>query len=131
MSDNKVLRIELARERSHENGYYYSTLDLPAEEYEIQDALQRARISGAHMNHHDLSIRYCEDIPELQDLRLDAPTIDELNFLSWRIAGMDFMERRLYASVLSQAIGNDDIVSMKTLINCTYNLDEVPVPLLS
>ena len=127
MSDNKVLRIELARERSHENGYYYSSLDLPAEGYEIQDALQRARISGAHMNHHDLSIRYCEDIPELQGLRLDAPTIDELNFLSKRIAGMDLMERRLYASVLSQAIGDDDIVSMKTLINCTYGLDEVPV----
>ena len=32
MGDDKVLRIELARGRSHENGYYYSTLDLPAEE---------------------------------------------------------------------------------------------------
>lgn len=127
MPDNKILLIELARERSHENGYYYSTLDLPAEEYEIRDALQRARISGAHMNHHDLSILYCEDIPELQGLRLDAPTIDELNFLSGRIAGMDLMERRLYASVLQQAIGDEDIISMKTLINCTYNLDEVPV----
>ena len=127
MPDNKILRIELSRERSHENGYYYSNLDLPAEEYEIRDALQRARISGAHLNHYDLSILYCEEIPELQGLRLDAPTIDELNFLSRRIADMDFMERRLYASVLSQAIGDDDIVSMKTLINCTYSLDEVPV----
>lgn len=127
MGDDKVLRIELARGRSHENGYYYSTLDLPAEEYEIRDALQRARISGAHLNHHDLSIRYCEDISELQGLRLDAPTIDELNFLSRRIAGMDLMERRLYAAVLPHAIGDDDIVSMSTLINCTYGLDEVPV----
>ena len=127
MGDDKVLRIELARGRSHENGYYYSTLDLPAEEYEIRDALQRARISGAHLNHPDLSIRYCEDISELQGLRLDAPTIDELNFLSRRIAGMDLMERRLYAAVLPHAIGDDDIVSMSTLINCTYGLDEVPV----
>lgn len=127
MGDDKVLRIELARERSHENGYYYSTLDLPAEEHEIRDALQRARISGAHLNHHDLSILYCEDISELQGLRLDAPTLDELNFLSRRIAGMDLMERRLYAAVLPHAIGDDDIVSMRTLINCTYGLDEVPV----
>ena len=127
MGDDKVLRIELARERSHENGYYYSTLDLPAEEHEIRDALQKARISGAHLNHHDLSILYCEDISELQGLRLDAPTIDELNFLSKRIAGMDLMERRLYAAVLPHAIGDDDIVSMRTLINCTYGLDEVPV----
>lgn len=60
-------------------------------------------------------------------MRLDSPTIDELNFLSKRLAAMDETERLIYAAVLSKAIGDDDIVSMKTLINCTYGLDEVMI----
>ena len=127
MRQDKALRIELARERSHEQGYYYSTLDLPAEEHEIRDALQRARIGDGDQSYHDITVVESPYLYELENMRLDAPTIDELNFLAKRLAAMDLAERLIYAAVLPKAIGDAEIVSMKTLINCTYGLDEVPV----
>lgn len=127
MLKEKSLRIELSRENPVGNGYLYSTLELPAEEYEIRDALQRAHIGNETDVYHDITILDSPYVYDLQDMRLDSPTIDELNFLSKRLAAMDETERLIYVAVLPKAIGDDDIVSMKTLINCTYGLDEVMI----
>ena len=42
----KQMRIELANEYPGGDGYYYASLELPAEEYEIRDALQKIRAVG-------------------------------------------------------------------------------------
>lgn len=127
MLKEKSLRIELSRENPVGNGYLYSTLELPAEEYEIRDALQRAHLGNETDVYHEITILDSPYVYDLQDMRLDSPTIDELNFLSKRLAAMDETERLIYAAVLPKVIGDDDIVSMKTLINCTYGLDEVMI----
>lgn len=127
MPKEKALRIELARENPVTSGYLYSTLDLPAEEHEIRDALQRARIGRENGVYHDITIVDSPYAYDLQDMRLDSPTIDELNFLSKRLSTLNETERLAYAAVLPKAIGDDDIVSMKTLINCTYGLDDVMI----
>ena len=44
MIKEKTLTIELSHENPLGDGYFYAMLDLPAEEHEIRDAIQRARI---------------------------------------------------------------------------------------
>ncbi len=45
MDMEKTMQIELANEDVQHHRWYYAYLDLPAEEHEIRDAYQRARIS--------------------------------------------------------------------------------------
>ncbi len=124
---NKVLRIEIARENRATNGYFYSYLGLPAEEHEIRDALQKARLIGGNDVYHDITIMSNSYFEPLSRVRLDSPTIEELNFLSKRLAAMDGMTSRIYEAVVSSVITEDEPVSMKDLINCTYGLDDVMV----
>ncbi len=122
-----VLRIEIARENLDSNGYFYSYLNLPAEDYEIRDALQKARLIGAGDVYHDITIMSNSYFEPLSHVRLDSPTVEELNFLSKRLAAMDGVTSRIYEAVVSSVIKEDEPVSMKDLINCTYGLDEVMV----
>ena len=47
----KQMRIELANEYPGGDGYYYASLELPAEEYEIRDTLQKIRAVGLSLIH--------------------------------------------------------------------------------
>lgn len=77
----KQMRIELANEYPGGDGYYYASLELPAEEYEIRDALQKIRAVGRENVSPEISVLECGLLPELLDVRLDSPTLDEMNFL--------------------------------------------------
>ncbi len=123
----KILRIEFSRENTAGNGYFYSELALPAEEHEIRDALQKARITEADGVYHDITIMNNGYLNVLPNARLDSPTIEELNFLSKRLAAMDSMTRRIYVAVTDANIEEGELVSMQKLINCTYGLDDVMV----
>ncbi len=127
MADEKTLRIEIAKENPEAGGYFYSTLALPAAEHEIRDALQKARIGRSDGEYLDITITGSLYAHDLEHIRIDSPTIDELNFLAKRLTALEDIERLIYAAVLPKAIRNDEIVSMKTLINCTYDLDSVMV----
>ncbi len=122
-----IFQIELAHENPVGSGYFYSYLDLPAEDHEIRDALQKARITGSDEGYREINIINSPDFYDLKDVRLDSPTIDELNFLAKRLLAMDSMTRTTYEAVIQKAIGKGEPISMKDLINCTYDLDEVPV----
>ncbi len=128
--NKKVMSLELSSENSRANGYYYATLELPATDYEIRDALQRIR----HPNHvkmaaDQISIYNNRHIPQLDGRRLDSPTIDELNFLAKRIAVMDENEIAIMQAIVPRFISEDEseIVSVKDLINITYGLQSVAV----
>ena len=45
----KQLKIEIARENPEAGNWLYADLELPANEHEIRDAFQRARISTSAM----------------------------------------------------------------------------------
>lgn len=76
----KQMRIELASEYPRGGRYYYASLELPAEEYEIRDALQKIRAVGRENVSPEISVLECGLLPELLDVRLDSPTLDEMNF---------------------------------------------------
>ena len=126
--NRKIMRLELSAEKALNGGYYYAELLLPAADYEIKDAMQRTRAVGRE-NTVEVSILECDILPELQDIRLDTFSLDELNFLAKRIASLSNEELPVFYAVTEQIFNDADEnpVSIKDLINCTYGLDTVPV----
>lgn len=126
--NRKIMRLELSAEKALNGGYYYAELLLPTADYEIKDAMQRTR-AGGRENTVEVSILECDILPELQDIRLDTFSLDELNFLAKRLASLPDEELPMFYAVTEQIFNDADEnpVSIKDLINCTYGLDTVPV----
>lgn len=128
--NRKIMRLELSAENPVHGGYYYAELLLPAADYEIKDAMQRTRAVGRE-NTVEVSILECDILPELQDIRLDTFSLDELNFLAKRLSSLPDEELPVFYAVTEQIFNdadeNETLVSIKDLINCTYGLDTVPV----
>lgn len=123
----KIMRLDLSAEIPESDGYYYAKLVLPAEEYEIRDAMQRLRAVGREDSVW-ISVLECADLPALENVRLDSPTIDELNFFAKRLVSMTDEDKTVFDAVLRQVIpgdGKGSLVGMKELINSTYGLDGV------
>lgn len=97
----KQMRIELASEYPGGDGYYYASLELPAEEYEIRDALQKIRAVGRENVSPEISVLECGLLPELLDVRLDSPTLDEMNFFAKRLASLGFEEILAFKAILT------------------------------
>ena len=126
--NRKIMRLELSAEKALNGGYYYAELLLPAADYELKDAMQRTRAVGRE-NTVEVSILECDILPELQDIRLDTFSLDELNFFAKRLASLPDEELPVFYAVTEQIFNDADEnpVSIKDLINCTYSLDTVPV----
>ena len=126
--NKKIMRLELSAENPVHGGYYYAELLLPAADYELKDAMQKTRAVGRE-NTVEVSIPECDILPELQDIRLDTFSLDELNFLAKRLASLPDAELPVFYAVTKQIFNDADEnpVSIKDLINCTYGLDTVPV----
>lgn len=126
--NRKIMRLELSAENPVHGGYYYAELLLPAADYEVKDAMQRTRAVGRE-NTVEVSILECDILPELQDIRLDTFSLDELNFFAKRLSSLPNEELPVFYAVTEQIFNDADEnpVSIKDLINCTYGLDTVPV----
>lgn len=128
--NRKIMRLELSAEKALNGGYYYAELLLPAADYEIKDAMQRARAVGRE-NTVEVSILECESLPEMQDIRMDTFSLEELNFLAKRLSSLPDEELPVFYAVTEQIFDdpdeNENPVSIKDLINCTYGLDTVPI----
>lgn len=126
---NKSLSIELSHENTIGDGYFYATLDLPATDCEIRDAIQQVRMFENDDTFRSVDIIYCSVWSGLVYYRLDSPTIAELNFFAKRLAQMDDRECAIFKAVASKLLGNpsDTLLSMKDLINCTYGYDEIMI----
>ena len=107
----------------------YESLPLPATTNEIRDVLHRIRVTDRQLLPSQISIYDCELIPELTDCRMDSPTLDELNFLANRLAQLSENEITVMHAVVSDFVkgDEDDLVSVRDLINMTYGLSSVSV----
>lgn len=126
----KQMTVELINEYPGRDGYYYADLELPAEEYEIRDALQRLRDVGQTDGLFSVSVVNCALLPTLTDARLDSPTLDELNFFAKRLDGLNEEEQLVFRAVSRRILPDDsesELVSVKDLINRTYGLDQVMI----
>lgn len=124
------MTIELVTEYEGLDGYYYADLDLPAEDYTIRDALQKARAVLRQDGYQEISILNCDLLPGLSDVRLDSPTLDELNFFANRLDFLNDEERLALQAVAPRILPEHpegELISMKDFINMTYGLDTVMI----
>lgn len=128
MSDKKV---EITIIPAREERYIHATLVLPATDSEIEDAMQRARITEGYDGYTDIVISKCPALPGLEYRRLESPTIKELNLFASRMEKLSEWELAaagaIYSDMVEKNEESDDLISMKDLINMTYSLDSVPV----
>lgn len=102
------------------NGAVSSELKLPANAWEIQDALDQARIT----DENDITVMVSDTPYYLTGIIPDNPDLYELNFLVQRMAEMDKSEINMFFGLAQiEQQHPDKPVPMEQLINLTYNLD--------
>lgn len=129
MSNRDKMVIELSTEHLSGKRYYYAELTLPANEAQINDALQKARAMGREKSMM-VGIINCPRLPELSDTVIDCPTIEELNFFAARLETLSPKEILMINgdfNRLKSANEFENGVTMKELINLTYGLDNITV----
>ena len=128
---NEKLRIELCSDTRLGKEPFYAELELPATAEQIRDAKQRARIVSADdAGSVSISIIEFDPIPELEEVRLDTTTVEELNFLAMRMDALceeQFLVYRALFDKRFEDMGSDGLLSVKDLINMTYGIDDVVV----
>ena len=125
----KTLKLEISHTTSG-GKVYYGILELPASELEIEDSLQQARTNYERQDIDEFTIYYCKQLRELLGERLDSPTIKELNFFAKRLNLLNEDEKPVLQAVMQKYLEGEDenqLVSIKDLINMTYGLDKVSV----
>ena len=80
------IRIELSSESRLGWEPFYAVLDLPATAQQIRDARQKARITGREdMTYQSVTMVEFEPLPNLEHIRLDTTSVEELNYLAQRL----------------------------------------------
>lgn len=126
----KVMTVELSTESEDARLYYYTELSLPAQNHEIRDALQRVRFREGDDTHLDIGVVSCSLLPQLENLRLDSPSVQELAFFADRVHQLPLEEVIALKGVFTQFLDDGrlgEILSLKDLINMTYGLENVMV----
>lgn len=124
----KTMKLEIANENFEHDGYFYADIALPAKDYEIKDAYHRARIPH-HNGYSEITVNECQILPELEHMRLDTPTMAEMNFLAKRLAALSEDERIVLQAVKGKVFDGKEgqLISIKDVINLTYGLNNVPI----
>lgn len=126
----KTITVEMAAGGYLADEKFYAELALSAQSYEIQDALQKLRLTSNRDANPRMEVCCCEILPELTDVRLDSPSVQEINFLAQRLAQLSNSEAIALRGVwkrLEKAGYLEEPVTAKELINMTYGLDTVMI----
>ena len=126
----KTITVEMAAGGYLGEEKFFATLKLPAHHYEIQDILQKLRITTNRTANPWMEVCCCEILPELTDVRLDSPSIQEMNFLAQRLAQLPDSEaialRGVWKWLEKEGLLEEPVRAMD-LINMTYGLDTVMI----
>lgn len=126
----KTMTIEMAAGGYLGDEKFFAMLELPAQPHEIQDALQKLRITSNRTVSPRMEVCCCEILPELSDVRLDSPSIAEMNFLAQRLGQLSDSEAIALRGVwkrLEKEGHLEEPVRALDLINMTYGLDTVMI----
>ena len=126
----KTMTIEMAAGGYIGEEKYFATLELPAKPHEIQDACHKLRITQNRDTNLRMEVCSCEILPELTDILLDSPSMEEMNFLAQRMAQLSDSEAIALRGVwqrLDKAGYLEEPVRAMDLINMTYGLENVMV----
>ena len=126
----KTMTIEMAAGGYIGEEKYFATLELPAKPHEIQDACHKLRITQNRDTNLRMEVCSCEILPELTNILLDSPSMEEMNFLALRLAQLSDSEAIALRGVwqrLDKAGYLEEPVRAMDLINMTYGLENVMV----
>ena len=126
----KTMTIEMAAGGYIGEEKYFATLELPAKLHEIQDACHKLRITQNRDTNLRMEVCSCEILPELTDILLDSPSMEEMNFLAQRLTQLSDSEAIAFRGVwqrLDKAGYLEEPVRAMDLINMTYGLENVMV----
>ena len=115
----KSIEIVLSTVNKDTGEFGSAILALPAGEKEIREAIQRLQAVGKEIRVWS-SILECTMFRRLEDLQLEAPTVDEMNFFAKRLVNMTDEEKIVFDAVTRRmASPTQEIrfVGMKELIN--------------
>lgn len=130
----KTLSIGITVDDGNDMRVHYSSIELPAKDYEIEDSLQAAR--GKYGENFSLGedvrleIESAPMLPLLEYKRITARTFDELNFLAKRLGSLNEDEKIVLWAIAHKKVSDGEwgqSVDVKDLINLTYGLDNVSV----
>lgn len=129
MAMKNVMNLQLSAVSNEDSSKdYYADLILPASIFEIEDAIEKCR---GHLEKTDMmpfSVLNCEQVSLFTELRFDTASIYEFNYLAKQISEFDNTQLAAYNALLPLVVGEDDeIISVKDLINLTYCVDDYTV----
>ena len=111
------IRIELSSESRLGWEPFYAVLDLPATAQQIRDARQKARITGREdMTYQSISFLGFDPLPDLEHIRLDTTSVEELNYLAQRLDSLSDEQFTIYQAIFDQRFGDvdsDELLSVK------------------
>ena len=103
------IRIELSSESRLGWEPFYAVLDLPATAQQIRDARQKARITGREdMTYQSISFLGFDPLPDLEHIRLDTTSVEELNYLAQRLDSLSDEQFTIYQALFDQRFGDVD-----------------------
>lgn len=122
------MTIELSAEKPRKHEFYRATLDLPATELQIEDALSRARFQNVS------SQKYI-DIEEAvlfdpSHLSVTADDIHALNYLAKRLDSLSEEDEIKFEALYyarTRRLPEDEQIQVGSVINMTYGLDMIPL----
>lgn len=119
----KTLSLELYHSVNSEG--YYADLLLPATDAEITDAKHKLRcVFGEEPSADIIS---CTIVPMLADINTEG-TLTEYNALAKRLSVLNSDELRVFRAVVARKMADEpEYVSVKNLINMTYELDSISI----
>ena len=92
----KTLSIGITVDGGSDKRVHYSSIELPAKDYEIEDSLQEARVNYDENfligNNIKLEVENSPLLPSLVDKQITARTFGELNF--WRKGSPHWMKTK-------------------------------------
>ena len=122
------MTIELSAEKPRKHEFYRATLDLPATELQIEDALSRARFQNE-------SSQKFIDIEEAvmfdpSHLSVTADDIHALNYLAKRLDSLSEEDEIKFEALYyarTRGMQEDEQIHVGSVINMTYGLDMIPL----
>ena len=130
----KTLSIGITVDDGNDMRVHYSSIELPAKDYEIEDSLHAAR--GKYGENFSLGkdvrleIESAPMLPLLEYKRITARTFDELNFLAKRLGSLNEDEKLVLRAIAHKKVSDgewEQSVNVKDLINLTYGMVNVLV----
>ena len=124
------MEVTIITEAPDGNGYFYSSLELPATSIQIQNALHRARWLKDTKGFTDINIDSCDALQCLVLQVLESADVWELNYFAKRLQNLSLEETVALDVILDQKIEAKeykDGIPIRELINYTYGLNAVPV----